>query len=160
MPIVDDFGVWEGLGTVVPAFDWQLFPLFPSTPNAAFRVFYIGDFDRTWYPPAFVRGVYFSGSQYFFDRNWVKLYPKNEPEIIQIPYPADLQSDPLPQRQIEIKLARRYHYADLSVNGYTVELFEKVSSNVVYPTSPATPGNVQGGGNSSGNSSNYPPGLL
>ena len=88
----------------------------------------------------------------------MKLYPKNEPEIIQIPYPPDLQSDPLPQRQIEIKLAKRYRYADLAVNGYTVELFEKVSSNVVYPTSPATPGNSQGGG--VGSSGNLPPGIL
>ena len=88
----------------------------------------------------------------------MKVWPKDEPEIIQLPYPADLQGDPLPQRQIQIMLARRYRYADLSVNGYTVELFEKVSSNVTYPTSPAIPGNSQG--NSSNNSGNLPPGLL
>ena len=158
MTIVDDFGVWENIGTIVPAFDWQIFPNFPSTPNAAFRIFYTGDFDRTFYPPAFLRGMYFSGSRYFFDRDWVKVFPKNEPEIIQLPYPPDLQADPLPQRQIQIKLASRYRYADLSVNGYTVELFEKVSSNVVYPTSPVIPGNSQG--NSSGNSGNLPPGIL
>ncbi|WP_030006329.1 hypothetical protein [Picosynechococcus sp. NKBG042902] len=133
MAIFDQFGQWESMGTVVPSFDWQFLPLFATTPHSTFRIKFFGMGDRTWYPPIHVRNSFFTGAEYLFDRRWVKMWPKDEPETFQLPYPADMIADPLPQRQIQVKLAGRWRYYDLNPQGYMVEIWEKTDSDVVYP---------------------------
>lgn len=136
MPIFDAFGQWDSVGTVVVSREWQLFPFFCKSPNSTFRVVYTCN--RPQYLPLlrhmWLRAAYFSGTNYFFDQKWVKLYAKNEPETFEYRYPPDLIKTPLPQRQFEIQFGniRNRLIPDTDVT-LTVELFEKTSSNVEYP---------------------------
>lgn len=133
MAIFDQFGQWASMGTIIPSFDWQFFPLFAMTPNSTFRIKFLGIKAGDWYPPLYVRNSFFTGSEYLFDRHWVKLWAKDEPETFQLPYPADLIRDPLPQRQIQLKLAPRWRYSEVGMRNWLVEIWEKTDSNVVYP---------------------------
>ena len=143
MPVVDEMGVWEDIGTLNPlADDWQFFPFFPKKENSTFKIFYLGDINKlqSWRVSAYIRASYFSGSQYFFDRYWLRLYPKSEPEIITYHYPQDLIKEDLPQRQFQAKRrlrfrsARREHLKNTPDLG--LQIFEKVDSEVVYPGDP------------------------
>jgi hypothetical protein len=137
----DELGAWEDLGILDPlADDWQFFPLFPRKEHSAFKVFFVGNIEllRKWRVSAYIRAAYFSGSQYFFDRFWLRLYPKEEPEIITYPYPNDLIKGDLPQRQFQAK--RRLFYRNNPFREATpsigLQIFEKTDSQVVYPGDP------------------------
>ncbi|PNW40083.1 UNVERIFIED_CONTAM: hypothetical protein BEN50_15040 [Euhalothece sp. KZN 001] len=141
MPIIDDLGIWEDIGSLsFLVDDWQFFPFFPKKEHSTFKVFFLGDIDllRKWRVSCWIRGAYFSGSQYFFDRNWLRLYPKEEPEIITYPYPVDLIKDDLPQRQIQAK--RRLTYRKDPFKQATpalgLQILEKVDSEAIYPGDP------------------------
>ena len=141
MPVVDQMGIWEDLGILDPlADDWQFFPLFPQKENSTFKIFYIGDIEKikAWRVGSYIRASYFSGSQYFFDRHWLRLYPKHEPEIITYHYPQDLIKENLPQRQFQAK-RRLFYKRDLFRNAAPdlgLQIFEKVDSEVIYPGDP------------------------
>jgi hypothetical protein len=137
MPIFDAFGTWESVGTITEVTrDFQLFPFFSNTPNSTFRIAYTCN--RPQYFPSlrhiFLRAVYFSGSSYFADTRWKKLWAKDTPEVFQYPYPQDMIKTPLPKRQFEIKFGRIPNRLIPDTDVFlSVELFEKVSSNVSYP---------------------------
>lgn len=86
--LVDDLGVWVQLGTLTPRWDWESFPVSSSTANSIFRVSTIGNFSQinTF---IYVRVVYQNSGTNNPDSRWVKFYPKNEKEII------DLNTNPL-----------------------------------------------------------------
>lgn len=135
MPVFDQFGQWESIGVIEPTREWQIFPLFCNSPNSTFRIFY--HCNRPQYLPLLrplhLRAAYFAG-YYFFDEKWKKLFPKDSPETLQYPYPPDMLTTPLPPRQFQIKHAtvRNRLIPDTDVV-LTVEIFEKISSNVPYP---------------------------
>lgn len=138
MPVIDDFGTWENIGQVNPVGDdWQPFPFFPTKETSALKLFFYGDFKalRDWRVSCWLRALYFSGNQYFFDHKWLRLYPKGEPEIITYDFPADLIVDPLPTRQFEVKRRltfRNKPFRDLTPN-FGVQLLAKTDSQVIYP---------------------------
>lgn len=143
MAIADAFGVWENLGNVSPVFDWQFTPLSPTAPTSTLRIIYysqaIAGFNLN-HPLGWLRASYFSGSSYWFDHNWIKLYPKDEPEIIHYPYPPDLIKEPLPQRQFQIKFSDSRYARRLAIDRkWSCEIFAKVSTNVFYPVSSFVP---------------------
>lgn len=144
MAVVDSFGVWENLGVVRPTFDWQFLPLFTNSPTTALRIIYFSEVPEAGFnaqhPWGYLRGVYFSGSSYWFDRNWLRLYPKDEPEILQYPYPPDLMNDPLPQRQYQVKLSDSRYARRLAIDRrWSCQLLKKIDSNVTYPTQEPAP---------------------
>lgn len=134
--IFNDFGTWENLGNVDVSIDWQILPFFASTPNSTFWVAYVINKPEfvDILPPIYLRGLYFTGSVYLADQNWKRLFAKDEPEIIEYPYPADLITDPIIPRQIQLKFGRGKQ-AILNRHNLSVEVqvFEKISTSVVYP---------------------------
>jgi hypothetical protein len=141
MPIFDQFGAWNSLGTVNVSFDWQYFPLFPNTKNSTYRVFHQLNQPPEYFrslPPLYFRSSFFAGNSYFYSEDWIKRYAKNESGVLDIPYPPDLIVDPLPQRQIQIKFGSRHQHRIYRNNiALSVTLYEKASSNVVYPVGAA-----------------------
>lgn len=151
MPIFDRFGRWDSVGSVIVSFNWQFFPLFPSTPNSLYRAFYTLNRTSEYFraiPPLHFRSSFFSGTEYFYSQKWVKAWAKDAPEVLELPYPADLVVNPLPQRQIQVKFAHNHQHR-IYPNGITlsVQLFEKTSSFVVHPSGPV-PEEVPEGENS------------
>lgn len=139
MAIVDKLGVWEDLGLLDPlADDWQFFPNFPKKEHSSFRIFFQGNIEllRKWKISAWIRAAYFSGSQYFFDSYWLRVYPKDEPEIITYRYPSDLIKDDLPQRQFQAKRRLRFRNWEENAPSIGLRIFEKTDSEVVYPGDP------------------------
>jgi len=141
MPTVDNLGVWKDLGTVNPVVnDWQFFPYFAETEHSTFKLFFQGDIEilQNWKVSAYIRAVYFSGSQYFADENWIRVYPKHDPEIISYPYPADMVKDPLPPRQFQCRRKLRYNNEPFRKASpiLGLQLQEKADTNVIYPGDP------------------------
>lgn len=135
--VVNQFGTWRDLGSVTLSQDWQFFPEFPSTKNSVFWVEQSGDlnFVPRLSVTAWIRSAYFDGLRYLFDRRWIKLFAKDEPEIITNPYPPDLIKDPLPQRQIQVKYTTRWKASYYVLPDFTwnFQIFEKTDTLNVYP---------------------------
>ena len=89
--IVDDFGVWDDLGTIEPAFEkWIEFPSFSYSSSQLLRlIFSAKRLDRRSF--GYLRCVYQINAQYFTGR-WIRIYPKFNPESIIYPHPQDLAS--------------------------------------------------------------------
>lgn len=160
MTIVDKTGIWRSLGAIAANQDWVTFPLACTTPYSSFRLVWTPQrlfneaiAQRQFY---YLRQLIFTGSQYIEDSRWRRIYPSESPQIVEVPYPPDLIKDPLPQRQLEIKLRINKKIGNSIYSLWTLEIFEQQVSNVLYPTSPATPGNFQAGGSAD----NYPPNFL
>jgi len=139
MPFTDEFGTWESLGTIPVPLDWTPFPALTTTPNSIFRIRYQGPIGTETRPPVFVRAVYEGDTQVIYDSNWVSVYPKAGLEVFEIPYLQDLQAAPLTPRRIELKTSSGYAYGPSLAAGDTFEIFEKIDSNVVYPSDPDYP---------------------
>jgi len=140
MAVVNEFGTWRNLGMITVSQDWQFFPEFPSSKNSTFWIQQSGDLNfvprlSVW---AWIRSAYFDGTRYLFDRRWIKIHAKDEPEIITNPYPPDMVKDPLPQRQIQIKYATRWNSSYYNLPNFTwnFELLEKTDTLNVYPGDP------------------------
>lgn len=138
--IIDQFGTWENLGSISPvADDWQTFPLFANHPTGTLKLYFNGNSEllRDWKISGWIRAMYFSGSKYFFDQRWLRIYPKDEPEILHYPYPPDLIKDPLPSRQFQVK-RRIYWRKEFKDNApdFGVQLVVKTDSQVIYPGDP------------------------
>lgn len=80
--------MWKSIGTIIPALTWQTFPL-PTTGDT-FRVTYGGNLNRisTF---AYVR-QYLSVD---IVTKSIRLYPKNQQEVIELPIPATLRESGL-----------------------------------------------------------------
>lgn len=76
---------WNTLGTVVVSTDWQVIaqPSYAST----FRISFLGDLQRTWY---FARIRQYYGTDEVSLS--VRLYPKQEAIILELPIPQELQN--------------------------------------------------------------------
>lgn len=137
MPIFNAFGAWEDLGTINPlAEQWQFFPLFPKSKNSTFWLFQHGDLNLIpkLQVRAYIRAAYYTGSSYIFDRRWVPIYAKDEPEVFNYPYPPDLIRDPLPQRQFQARYKTRLRVGQILPEfNWTLQLFEKTDTLAIYP---------------------------
>lgn len=101
--LIDDLGIWVQLGVLNNSFEWQIFPVASSTGNTTYRV----SFDcanKEFFKIktiCYLRAVYQSQGSKVVDQKWIKLYPKLEKEIVEIPLNAIL-SQQLLLRSIEI----------------------------------------------------------
>lgn len=83
------------MGTITPSTDWQTFPQvsFAST----FRISFLGDLNRVWY---FARiRQYYSSNEVSLS---VRLYPKQESLILNIPIPLELQEQGIVVRYLGV----------------------------------------------------------
>lgn len=137
MPVVNAFGTWRYLGEIAKVTqEWQFFTEFPQSKNSVLWLQQFGDLN--WIPQyqvrGYIRAAYFDGTRYLFDRDWRRIWPKDEPEILQYPYPPDLITEPLPQRQFQIKYTVPWRKTQLQRDfTWTVELFEKTDTLATYP---------------------------
>ena len=86
--VYDQIGGWEQLGSVIVGFDWLSFPIYPIGDGDLFRI----EFNGLSSPPrtvVYLRSTYFTFQNVVAGREWVKLYPKEEREIIKIPFPLE-----------------------------------------------------------------------
>lgn len=139
--LVDETGVWRSLGGIAANNDWVALPLACTTPFASFRL--------NWNPTVasdraiaerqtyYLRQLIYTGSKYLEHGKWIRIYPSEESQIIEIPYPPDLIGDPLPQRLIQVKLQTRRKIGYSTYALWRLEVFEKVNSNVAYPLATA-----------------------
>lgn len=100
---------WNTLGVVQVSTDWQVFNL-PSYATT-FRISFLGDLQRVWYHARLRQ--YFSADEVGIS---LRLYPKPESIILELPIPDDLISLGLASRSLGIcKFPnRRYTVIDSS----------------------------------------------
>lgn len=88
---------WKSLGTLTPQFDdWILFPL--PTYADTFRISYSGDFQRI-NSSGYLRQFYAVGQV----SQAVRLFPKPESVIFEMPIPQELRNYGQQQRYLSIK---------------------------------------------------------
>lgn len=100
---------WNSLGTVAVSTDWQV--LNQATFASTFRISFLGDLERTWY---------FARIRQYYGVNEVslsvRLYPKQESIIIELPIPQELQNQGVAVRYLGVCKYpfRRYTVVDSS----------------------------------------------
>lgn len=107
--LIDDLGVWIQLGTLQNSFDWQIFPVASSTGNTTYRINFNCP-SNNWYKIksiCYLRAVYQQQGSKVVDQKWIRIYPKQEKEIVEIPLTVVLQKQLL-LRQIEIISKLKY----------------------------------------------------
>jgi hypothetical protein len=106
--IIDDFGIWDDLGTVVPQHEeWQLFPDFTESDSEIIRLQYGGDIDncRSY---GFIRAIYSRSNQELYGK-WLRFYPKYPEETLVYYFPLDFnRTQPAPARRFQVQ--KRSYY--------------------------------------------------
>jgi len=98
---------WNTLGTVLVSTEWQVLP--QSSFASTFRISFLGDLQRTWY---------FARIRQYYGTNEVslsiRLYPKSESIILELPIPQQLQSQGVASRYLGVRKYpfRRYTVID------------------------------------------------
>lgn len=122
--LIDDLGIWVQLGSVNPNWNWQQFPVSSSTSNSIFRVKTLGNIEeiKTF---CYLRVIYLNSGTNNPDGKWIRIFPKNEQEII------DLNTSPLftfsnISRVIEVRKSSYYggYNRPISDPIYTLSLEE------------------------------------
>jgi hypothetical protein len=91
--VVDDFGIWDDLGTVIPEPEtWLDFPHSTVSRSGTTRLIFGGDLTRP-NSYAWIRCVYVIGISQLFGR-WIRVYPKIQRDIIEYPHPQDFAGNP------------------------------------------------------------------
>jgi hypothetical protein len=123
--LVDDLGIWVQLGTVNNGFDWHSFPVSSSTGNSTYRIgFQCANFPKIK-TICYLRAVYQTAGSKIVDQKWVKLYPKIEKEIVEVPLSPLFQKQNL-TRSIEIISKLKFNPIGQTVldQPYTITLEE------------------------------------
>lgn len=122
--LLDDLGGWTNLGTITPDyFEWEVFPVLASQGYSLFRFTYQGDISeikKYLYSPIrfFVRPIYqFSTAKQIGQT--VKLYPKEEVDIVTIPMPNEIYSQK--SRAIEITKGSKY-WNNAAINSINISV--------------------------------------
>jgi hypothetical protein len=129
--IVDDFGIWDDLGTVNPVFNnWLSFPDFTTSASGLLRLFFSSDvFDRLTF--AYIRCLYDVGNAYAIGR-WIRIYPKFEPELIIYPHPPEFQNLKGELRRVyQIKKQHRFRRRIGTVNSETWRINLQVANESI-----------------------------
>jgi len=98
---------WNTLGTVMVSTDWQVIE--QDTFSSTFRISFLGELERTWY---FARiRQYYGADEVSLS---VRLYPKREAIILELPIPQELQSQGVTSRYLGVRKYpfRRYTVID------------------------------------------------
>lgn len=104
MPISsDDLSIWNDLGTIEPIYNqWVVFPVQSNGGNAVFRVRWICvDFDQ-------IRSYVWVRSRFQTQQSnqvtqAIRLYPKSDDQIFEMPIPQDLLDRGIRLRSVEVK---------------------------------------------------------
>lgn len=105
----DDIGVWEPLGRVnSPSIElWTPLPRQSTAGNSLFRVqFHCSDFNKISSICWLRVNIKTAGTEQAFRA--LKLYPKPEKTLIEIPVPKDLELRSIFFRSIEVKKSLKY----------------------------------------------------
>lgn len=100
----DDLGLWNNLGTIQATIDrWQKPQRQATWERDIFRITFQGNLDDVvsfvWIRQEFLEGAVTPAKRY---------YPKPEPQLIELPIPADLRANRIGVRSLEFKQAERY----------------------------------------------------
>lgn len=127
--LVDDLGVWVQLGTINNSFNWVSFPVSSSTGNSTYRVSFICDNFPKIKTICYLRAVYQTLGSKIVDQKWIKLYPKPEKEIVEIPLSPLFQKQNL-TRSIEIICKLKFNPIGQTINDqpYQITLEEFLPS--------------------------------
>jgi hypothetical protein len=123
--ILDNFGEWKNLGEIQPSLDWQIFPEFAGNGE----IFWLNFSEKSSTHYGYIRAIYWSGSQYIFDNSWIKIFPKDEPEIIVYPFPKTFRGKGVNQRQIQVKKRPRYRASVVYDTDWNISILELQGSN-------------------------------
>ena len=98
---------WNALGTIEVSTHWQVFP--QASFASTFRISFLGDLQRTWY---FARIRQYYGTDEVSLS--VRLYPKRESIILELPIPQELQNQGVTMRYLGVRKYpfRRYTVVD------------------------------------------------
>jgi hypothetical protein len=103
MPIQDGFGVWGSLGTLTPEHDrWKEFPGAALENNPTIRITYSCSDWNLVNSFAWLRVVYKVGGQRVSEPAR-RVYPRNEPLLIQFPVNPDFLERGVSSRFFEVK---------------------------------------------------------
>jgi hypothetical protein len=122
--VIDDFGAWDDLGTVVPQHEvWTTFPGQTNSRSELVRLNFGGDLEnvRSF---AFIRAVYQLFNQELYGR-WLKIFPKIQQDLVLYTYPQDFQlreNNPLRQFQIQKRSYYRSYTGVFPDSLWTVNL--------------------------------------
>ena len=91
--IVDDFGIWDDLGTVLPLEEnWLVYPRSTTSRSGTTRLVFGGDLEKT-NSYGWIRCIYTIGIAQVFGR-WIRVFPKVQRDIIDYPHPEDFANNP------------------------------------------------------------------
>jgi hypothetical protein len=111
---------WKPLGTLTPTTDWQLYPM--PTFARTFRITYVGDFQRI-NSTGYLR-QFFSVGQV---SQAIRIYPKREAVIFEMPIPKDLIDQGQDRRYLSImKIPKRYRRLDIAEPNWTALIEELI----------------------------------
>lgn len=86
---LDDLGTWEQLGEIIPNFtEFQTFPVAAENGWSTFRTTYLG-LDSRLFSYCFFVSAYVKGGSEVQGKDWVKSYPKENQELLTLPFPPE-----------------------------------------------------------------------
>jgi hypothetical protein len=111
---------WRTLGTLTPTTEWNLFP--QPTFARTFRITYTGDFQRI-NSTGYLR-QFFSVGQV---SQAIRVYPKRESVVFELPIPQDLIDQGQVVRYLSImKMPRRYRRIEIVEPHWTATIEELI----------------------------------
>jgi hypothetical protein len=107
---------WTTLGTLTPTPVWQLYPI--PTFAKTFRITYVGDFQRI-NSTGYLRQMFAVGQV----SQAIRLYPKQESVIFEMPIPQDLVDQGQVVRYLSIlKVPKRFRGLEIDGPHWTATL--------------------------------------
>ncbi len=123
MPFQDDIGLWENLGELRPVPNqWLKFQRVATEGNAAFRLKFSGDFGKSNY--LWLRARYETAQTVQTGRIY-RIYPTEEPQLIEYPHPKDFELRNVFFRSFEVqKKVRARLHRTTNIGNYTIRMEE------------------------------------
>ena len=88
--LLDDLGIWNDLGTILPDGNWQFFPGQATQGLSVFRVAWGGDLSDIK-SRVQLRAIYNRSGFSVPGSQWFRLYPKLNSEIVFLDFPNELK---------------------------------------------------------------------
>ncbi|MBD2118087.1 MAG: hypothetical protein O9276_20505 [Microcystis sp. LE17-20A] len=89
--LLDDLGIWNDLGTIMPDGNWQFFPNQATQGLSVFRITWGGDLSDIK-SRVQLRAIYNRSGFSVPSTRWFRLYPKQGSEIIFLDFPDELKA--------------------------------------------------------------------
>lgn len=101
--VIDDFGIWDDLGIIIPYFEqWQPFPRYSLSDSNLIKLVFGGDLENSQ-SFAFIRSTYVINNL-ILKAPWLKIFPKVENEFLLYPHPQEFNDLSVsPQRFFEVQ---------------------------------------------------------